>query len=352
MSYLVTGGLGSLGSALIAHLYENTSNRITVLDNLKGRTDILQIPQRIRESDRFMLVIGDIGNEQLVLHTLKNESVDVVIDCTARDQSVIDRSPTCGARNAIQGLTHLLNAIKDYGQLRRFLLVSCQTVYGLSDGVESAPLTPVSWRGAALMSAEAMLHSYVVSYQLPLAVVRLSFGLINDSLERRLDSSDTANVNLITVEDAVRGVVAAVERAKNAEVWNIGGPRDYSVEEVKQFINGKSSAPSSQHSKFSTEKASKELDFHAKNDVIKALTALRNSSQPIHSSGSVAKILLYGSKGWIGRQFTQMLQEKNIAYVEAATRPGSDTDDAIREEIVRVAPSHVISMIGRTQGEG
>ncbi|PIO56979.1 hypothetical protein TELCIR_21620, partial [Teladorsagia circumcincta] len=74
MSYLVTGGLGSLGSALIAHLYENTLNRITVLDNLKGRTDILQIPQRIRESDRFKLVIGDIGNEQLVLHTLKDES--------------------------------------------------------------------------------------------------------------------------------------------------------------------------------------------------------------------------------------------------------------------------------------
>ncbi|KAK6020942.1 hypothetical protein OSTOST_13396, partial [Ostertagia ostertagi] len=151
------------------------------------------------------------------------------------------------------------------------------------------------------------------------------------------------SVNLITVEDAVSGIMLAVERAQNAEVWNIGGPKDYSVEEIKQFINGKHAAPSCQPSKFNTEKASKELNFHAKNDVIKALTTLSNSSQPIHSSGSVAKILLYGSKGWIGRQFTQMLQEKNITYVEATTRPGSDPDDVIREEIVRVAPSHVIS---------
>ncbi|KAK6019487.1 hypothetical protein OSTOST_14876, partial [Ostertagia ostertagi] len=103
---------GFLDQRLSLTSTKTPQNPITVLDNLKGRTDILQIPQRIRESDRFTLVIGDIGNEQLVLHTLKDRSVDVVIDCTARDQSVIDRSPTSGARNAIQGLTHLLNAIK------------------------------------------------------------------------------------------------------------------------------------------------------------------------------------------------------------------------------------------------
>ncbi|XGW23251.1 hypothetical protein V3C99_005468, partial [Haemonchus contortus] len=352
MSYLVTGGLGSLGSALITHIHDSSPHKITVLDNLVGQTDILQIPQRVRESDRFDLVIGDVGNAQLVLHTLKDKAVDIVIDCTARDQSVIDRSPTSGARNAIQSLTNLLNAVREYGRVQRFLLVSCQSVYGLSDGVESVPLTPVSWRGAALMSAEAMLHSYVVSYHLPLAVVRLSYGLINDSLDRRLESCDRS-VNLITMEDAVKGIVAAVERAEKAEVWNIGGPHDFVAEELKQFVNGKGVTLSTEPTKLNTEKASRELGFRAQGDIVKALTALRNSSpQPIQSSGSSTKILLFGSKGWIGRQFTQMLKQKDIVYVEATTKPGLDEDDMVREEIVRVAPSNVISMLGRTQGEG
>ncbi|KAK5972503.1 hypothetical protein GCK32_017908, partial [Trichostrongylus colubriformis] len=168
------------------------------------------------------------------------------------------------------------------------------------------------------MSAEAMLHSYVVSYHLPLAVVRLSNGLINDSLVRRLQSSGT-NVNLITVEDAIRGIMAAVDRAQNAEVWNIGGQKDYFVDEVKQFVSGKDVTLTSQPTKFSTEKATRELNFRAQDDVIKALTTLRNPPQPVQSSGSAAKIMLFGSKGWIGRQFVQLLQEKNIVYVEAAT---------------------------------
>lgn len=43
LSFLITGGLGSVGSAVVESLYENTQHRITVLDNLSGRTKTLQV---------------------------------------------------------------------------------------------------------------------------------------------------------------------------------------------------------------------------------------------------------------------------------------------------------------------
>ncbi|KHJ91488.1 hypothetical protein OESDEN_08643, partial [Oesophagostomum dentatum] len=57
-------------------------------------------------------------------------------------------------------------------------------------------------------------------------------------------------------------------------------------------------------------------------------------------------------KGCIGKQFVELLQKEGVAYAEATTRPGTDADDVIRDEIIRAAPSHVVSMLGRTQGEG
>ncbi|KIH64797.1 hypothetical protein ANCDUO_04893 [Ancylostoma duodenale] len=207
-----------------------------------------------------------------------------------------------------------------------------------------------------------MLHSYVVSYHLPLAIARLSLGLINDSMEQRIEGVDS--VNLFTIEDAIKGILLAAERTENAEIWNIGGSRDYLAEDVRQVstskvkkvgilvLNGNDSTCSASPSTLNCEKARNELGFVAEGDEIKALSHLRESPTIPQPAQSAAKILIYGSKGWIGRQFIQLVQKQDIAYVEATTRPGTDADEIIRDEIVRVAPSHVVSMIGRTHGDG
>lgn len=41
-------------------------------------------------------------------------------------------------------------------------------------------------------------------------------------------------MNLLTTEDAIKGILLAAEHAGNAEVWNIGGASDYPMEEVRQ----------------------------------------------------------------------------------------------------------------------
>ena len=61
------------------------------------------------------------------------------------------------------------------------------------------------------------------------------------------------------------------------------------------------------------------------------------------------KLLIYGSAGWIGKQFIDVLTHMNISYIMGTSRV--DNTSAVENEIKSVSPSHVISFIGRTHGD-
>jgi 3,5-epimerase/4-reductase len=59
-------------------------------------------------------------------------------------------------------------------------------------------------------------------------------------------------------------------------------------------------------------------------------------------------ILVYGSKGWIGGMFLELLKNGNIFYTEGKSR--TDNMDTLLDEINSIKPTHIISFIGRTHG--
>jgi dTDP-glucose 4,6-dehydratase len=61
------------------------------------------------------------------------------------------------------------------------------------------------------------------------------------------------------------------------------------------------------------------------------------------------KVLVYGSKGWIGCQFIKILEKSNICFVEGLSRVDSIGD--LENEIKDIEPTNVISFIGRTHGK-
>lgn len=60
------------------------------------------------------------------------------------------------------------------------------------------------------------------------------------------------------------------------------------------------------------------------------------------------KVLFYGSRGWIGKQFVEYLNDNNVNYIEANAR--ADDENAVENEVIRYSPTHIISFIGRTYG--
>lgn len=61
------------------------------------------------------------------------------------------------------------------------------------------------------------------------------------------------------------------------------------------------------------------------------------------------KILFFGSRGWIGKQFCEHLNKNNVEYMETSVRADNEKD--VEKEIQEHNPTHIISFIGRTHGE-
>jgi nucleoside-diphosphate-sugar epimerase len=61
------------------------------------------------------------------------------------------------------------------------------------------------------------------------------------------------------------------------------------------------------------------------------------------------KVLVYGSNGWIGEQFIELLIQNNIEYVKGNSRVNNLTD--VKKELIDISPTNVISFIGRTHGK-
>ena len=60
-------------------------------------------------------------------------------------------------------------------------------------------------------------------------------------------------------------------------------------------------------------------------------------------------VLIYGSKGWIGQQFIDILNNNNIEYKIGTSRV--DNKISLLSEIEIINPTHIISFIGRTHGK-
>ena len=74
-SILVTGGAGYIGSVTVERLAE-AGHRVVVLDNLsKGHRDAMH--------EGVPLVVGDIGDRELVARTLREHEVEAVVHFAA-----------------------------------------------------------------------------------------------------------------------------------------------------------------------------------------------------------------------------------------------------------------------------
>ena len=63
----------------------------------------------------------------------------------------------------------------------------------------------------------------------------------------------------------------------------------------------------------------------------------------------IMKVLIYGSNGWIGGIFREIMERRNVEFVIGTSR--ADNKETLIEEIKRETPTHVVSFIGRTHGK-
>lgn len=62
------------------------------------------------------------------------------------------------------------------------------------------------------------------------------------------------------------------------------------------------------------------------------------------------KVLFFGNNGWIGSKFSAYLEEYGVEVVASKCRADNETD--VEKELLEHAPTHIVSFIGRTHGDG
>lgn len=251
MTWLITGGAGFIGSNLVYHALERTSDRLVIVDNLTYAGSVLNL-ERALADPRVELVRGDIADRELVARVFERTRPDAVLNLAA--ETHVDRSidsPEPFVRTNVVGTFVLLDAARVYLQglpssereRFRFLHVSTDEVYGTlgPDGQfsEETPYAPNSPYAASKASADHFVRAYFHTYGVPVLLTNCSnnYGpyqypekliplMILNALEGRALPiyGDGGQVrDWLHVEDHCAGLLFVLARGEPGGKYNIGG---------------------------------------------------------------------------------------------------------------------------------
>ncbi|CAH2036582.1 unnamed protein product [Thlaspi arvense] len=142
---LITGAAGFIASHVANRLIRSYPDyKIVVLDKLDYCSDLKNLDPSF-SSPNFKFVKGDIASDDLVNYLLITENIDTIMHFAA--QTHVDNSFGNSfefTKNNIYGTHVLLEACKVTGQIRRFIHVSTDEVYGETDE-DAAKLKNLGW---------------------------------------------------------------------------------------------------------------------------------------------------------------------------------------------------------------
>src|SRR5438270_3651657 len=190
MAVLVTGGAGYIGSHTVRQL-RRRGDDVVVLDNLEfGHRDaVADTP----------LVVGDIGDRDLVTDVLSRYRVDSVVHFAAyKAAGESFENPGRYFANNVSATATLLDAAQRVS-VRRFVFSSSCSVYGTPDRTpvdEDAPIRPESPYGESKALVERMLHWFDRTLGLRYVSLRY-FNAAGAAMDGSLGEDWSVTLNLI-----------------------------------------------------------------------------------------------------------------------------------------------------------
>ncbi|OGZ24811.1 MAG: hypothetical protein A2W71_02515 [Candidatus Nealsonbacteria bacterium RIFCSPLOWO2_02_39_8] len=169
---LVTGGNGFIGGALSRELVGQSANvTLIVRDWPKlGALEFLGLEGKVN------IVKGSVADLEFILRILAEYDIDAVFHLAAQAiVKIANASPLSTFESNIKGTWTILEACRQFPQVKRIVVASSDKAYGDQKQLpytEDTPLLGLSPYDASKACADILARSFYHTYRLPLAVTR------------------------------------------------------------------------------------------------------------------------------------------------------------------------------------
>lgn len=264
--FLITGGCGFIGSALIRKLLKDKNNTVINIDKLTYASNQDSIGNT--KDKNYVFFQEDIINSKKIDNIIQRYKPNFIIHLAA--ESHVDRSidsPESFILTNVLGTYHLLDtSYKYWNSLSeniknefKFLLVSTDEVYGSlskkeNSFVESNPYKPNSPYAASKASADHLARAWNKTYDFPVIITNtcnnygewqypekliplvISKCLLNKKIPVYGDGQQIRD--WIHVDDHISGLLFALENGSLGAKYNIGSHKEITnINVVKSICN-------------------------------------------------------------------------------------------------------------------
>ena len=251
MICLVTGAAGFIASHLCRRLLKE-GFMVVGVDSFND-----SYPKWIKEKNIHDLLQGK--NFEFIAQDLQNLDLKKLlsrVDCVFHLAAQAGVRTSWGqnfevyTKNNIQTTQMLLEVAKEI-PLEKLIYASSSSVYGLCPDLpmtEKSPLNPLSPYGVTKLAAEQLCFLYFKNYGVPTVSLRLFTvygpGQRPDMAFHKFYKAMSENREIIVfgdgkqtrdftyIDDIIEANIASLEKAKNGEVYNIGGGHQEKLEDV------------------------------------------------------------------------------------------------------------------------
>lgn len=251
-TFLITGGAGFIGSAVVRELIQNTAHRVINVDKLTYAGNLESLAS-IESNKRHIFIKADICDREAMQRLFDTYQPDIVMHLAA--ESHVDRSidgPMEFIQTNVVGTTVLLEVARKYWSglqeerrlAFRFHHISTDEVYGDLEGMhdlftEQTPYAPSSPYSASKASSDHLVRAWQRTYGFPTLITNCSnnYGpyhfpekliplmILNALAGKPLPVyGDGQQIrDWLYVEDHARALIKVATEGSVGETYNIGG---------------------------------------------------------------------------------------------------------------------------------
>ena len=214
---LVTGGCGSIGSALVEQLLRYDVKRVRVLDHNESGQFHLQ--ERLKKYEKLRTLMGDVRDEERLRWAM--QGVDIVFHAAAlKHVPLCEYNPFEAVSTNVYGTQNLINVARDE-EIDKFIAISTDKA-----------VNPINTMGATkLLSEKLILNAPLGDVKTVFSCVRFGNVLNTDGsvipiFEEQIKNGGPVTVTskemvrfFMPIKDAVDLTLKAAQKAKGREIF-------------------------------------------------------------------------------------------------------------------------------------